>query len=72
MRRPQSDLSGLLTLFAARATSFAMAAEPGVPRPTLYVTDRNKTVRLRYREPTYRSRPDLDDLVLLDVQSLGL
>ena len=47
------------------------SAQFGVPRPTLYVIDRNKTVRLRYIEPTYRTRPDLD-LVLRDVESLGL
>ena len=47
------------------------SAQFGVPRPTLYVIDRKKTVRLRYMEPTYRTRPDLD-LVLRDVESLGL
>jgi peroxiredoxin len=47
------------------------SAKSGVPRPTLYVIDRDKTVRLRYVEPTYRTRPDLD-LVLRDVEALGL
>jgi peroxiredoxin len=47
------------------------SAQFGVPRPTLYVIDRNKTVRLRYMEPTYRTRSDLN-LVLRDVESLGL
>ena len=46
------------------------SAQFGVPRPTLYVIDRNKTVRLRYIEPTYQT-PDLD-LVLRDVNLLGL
>jgi peroxiredoxin len=41
----------------------------GVPRPTLYVIDREGTVRLRYMEPTYRTRPDLD-AVLDDVAAL--
>ena len=33
----------------------------GVPRPTLYIVDRNGTIRLRYMEPTYRTRTDLED-----------
>jgi peroxiredoxin len=41
----------------------------GVPRPTLYVIDRNETVRLRYMEPTFRTRPDLD-VVLKDAAAL--
>jgi peroxiredoxin len=41
----------------------------GVPRPTLYVLDRTGTIRLRYMEPTYRTRPDLD-AVLRDVAGL--
>jgi peroxiredoxin len=43
----------------------------GVPRPTLYVLDRTGTIRLRYMEPTYRTRPDLDG-VLRDAATLGL
>jgi peroxiredoxin len=43
----------------------------GVPRPTLYVLDRSGTIRLRYMEPTYRTRPDLDG-VLRDAAALGL
>lgn len=43
----------------------------GVPRPTLYVLDRTGTIRLRYMEPTYRTRPDLE-AVLRDVVALGL
>jgi peroxiredoxin len=43
----------------------------GVPRPTLYVLDRSGTIRLRYMEPTYRTRPDLEG-VLRDVAALGL
>lgn len=43
----------------------------GVPRPTLYVLDRDETIRLRYMEPTYRTRPDLEQ-VLADIAALGL
>jgi peroxiredoxin len=43
----------------------------GVPRPTLYVLDRDGTIRLRYMEPTYRTRPDLE-VVLRDIEALGL
>jgi peroxiredoxin len=47
------------------------SAQFGVPRPTLYVIDRSGTIRLRYMEPTYRTRPDLD-LVLADAARLAL
>jgi peroxiredoxin len=47
------------------------SAQFGVPRPTLYVVDRAGTVRLRYMEPTYRKRPDLD-AVLRDTAALDL
>jgi peroxiredoxin len=47
------------------------SAQFGVPRPTLYVVDRAGTIRLRYMEPTYRTRPDLDG-VLRDVAALDL
>ena len=47
------------------------SAQFGVPRPTLYVVDRAGTVRLRYMEPTYRVRPDLD-AVLRDAAALKL
>jgi hypothetical protein len=43
----------------------------GVPRPTLYVLDAAGTIRLRYMEPTYRTRPDLD-AVLKDIAALKL
>jgi peroxiredoxin len=43
----------------------------GVPRPTLYVIDRNGKIRLRYMEPTYRTRPDLA-VVLREAEALGL
>lgn len=43
----------------------------GVPRPTVYILDRRGTVRLRYMEPTYKTRPDLEG-VLRDVKILGL
>ena len=47
------------------------SAQFGVPRPTLYVVDRAGTIRLRYMEPTYRTRPDLD-AVLRDTTALRL
>lgn len=47
------------------------SAAYGVPRPTLYVIDKSGTIRLRYMEPTYRTRPDLE-LVLRDAAALGL
>ncbi len=47
------------------------SAQFGVPRPTLYVLDTSGTIRLRYMEPTYRTRPDLD-AVLEDIEALGL
>jgi peroxiredoxin len=47
------------------------SAQFGVPRPTLYVVDRAGTIRLRYMEPTYRTRPDLDS-VLHDLAELAL
>jgi peroxiredoxin len=47
------------------------SAQFGVPRPLLYVVDRAGTIRLRYMEPTYRTRPDLD-AVLRDVTALAL
>lgn len=43
----------------------------GVPRPTLYIVDRLGTVKLRYMEPTYKTRPNLA-AVLEDVKRLGL
>lgn len=43
----------------------------GVPRPTLYVLDDKGTIRLRYMEPTFRTRPDLDG-VLKDIAALKL
>jgi peroxiredoxin len=47
------------------------SAQFGVPRPVLYVVDRAGTIRLRYIEPTFRTRPDLD-AVLHDVAALRL
>jgi peroxiredoxin len=35
----------------------------GVPRPVLYVVDPDGTVRARYMEPTFRTRPDLDTVL---------
>lgn len=47
------------------------SAQFGVPRPTLYIVDRSGMIRLRYMEPTYRTRPDLD-AVLGEVSALRL
>ncbi len=35
----------------------------GVPRPTLYILDSSGRIRLRYQEPTFRTRPDLDAVI---------
>ncbi len=43
----------------------------GVPRPILYILDKQATIRALYMEPTYRTRPDLD-VVLSDAAKLGL
>ena len=43
----------------------------GVPKPTLYILDRQGVIRLRYQEPTYRTRPNLDG-VLHDIEAAGL
>lgn len=43
----------------------------GVPKPTLYILDRKGIIRLRYQEPTYRTRPNLDG-VLHDAAAAGL
>jgi peroxiredoxin len=42
----------------------------GVPRPIVYIVDRGGTIRARYMEPTYRTRPNLD-VVLREVAGLG-
>ena len=42
----------------------------GVPRPATYIIDREGKVRLRYMEPTFRTRPDLD-VVLRDASALA-
>jgi peroxiredoxin len=47
------------------------SAAYGVPRPTLYLIDRSGTVRARYMEPTFRTRPDVDT-VLKDAAALDL
>jgi peroxiredoxin len=43
----------------------------GVPHPTLFVLDSKGAIRLRYMEPTYRTRPDLEK-VLRDIEALAL
>jgi len=47
------------------------SAQFGVPRPVFYVLDKTRTIRLRYMEPTYRTRPDLT-AALRDIAALGL
>ena len=47
------------------------SAQFGVPRPIIYILDTSGTIRARYMEPTYRTRPDLD-VVLAEVAELGL
>lgn len=47
------------------------SAQFGVPRPTTYIIDRSGTIRARYMEPTFRTRPDLD-VVLEDARALDL
>ena len=47
------------------------SAQFGVPRPVFYVLDKTRTIRLRYMEPTYRTRPDLA-AALRDIAALGL
>lgn len=41
----------------------------GVPRPATYIIDRSGKIRLRYMEPTFRTRPDLD-VVLREASAL--
>lgn len=43
----------------------------GVPRPTLYIIDRSGTIRARFMEPTFRTRPDLN-IVLAEAKALNL
>lgn len=47
------------------------SAAYGVPRPTLCLIDRTGTIRARYMEPTFRTRPDLD-VVLAEAEVLDL
>jgi peroxiredoxin len=66
---PKGDINLALGI---RDTQYPVgSAAFGVPRPTLYVLDRRGIVRLRYREPTFRTRPNLDE-VLKDIGALGL
>jgi hypothetical protein len=48
-----------------------VSAQFGVPRPIVFVLDSKGTIRLRYMEPTYRTRPDLEK-VLNDIEALAL
>jgi peroxiredoxin len=68
-----ADPAGAINLsLGIRDEQYPVGSAPfGVPRPTLYVLDRTGTIRLRYMEPTYRTRPDLGG-VLRDVAALGL
>jgi len=64
---PSGDINGSLGI---RDEQYPVGtAQFGVPRPTLYVIDRSGTIRLRYMEPTFRTRPDLS-IVLEDAAKL--
>jgi len=66
---PNGDINEELGI---RDTQYPVgSAAFGVPRPILYVVDRSGTIRARYMEPTYRTRPDLDT-VLEEAAALGL
>jgi peroxiredoxin len=66
---PKGDINEDLGI---RDTQYPVgSAAFGVPRPTAYIIDRNGTVRARYMEPTFRTRPDLDT-VLSEAAALGL
>lgn len=66
---PNGDINESLGI---RDTQYPVgSAQFGVPRPTAYIIDRSGTVRARYMEPTFRTRPDLD-VVLGDAEALGL
>jgi thioredoxin-dependent peroxiredoxin len=47
------------------------SAALGVSKPTLYVIDCQGVIRLRYQEPTYKTRPNLNQ-ILLDAEAAGL
>jgi peroxiredoxin len=66
---PKGDINEDLGI---RDTQYPVgSAAFGVPRPTAYIIDRSGTVRARYMEPTFRTRPDLDT-VLSEAAALGL
>lgn len=66
---PKGDINLALGI---RDTQYPVgSAAFGVPRPTLYVLDAKGTIRLRYMEPTFRTRPNLD-MVLKDISALRL
>jgi peroxiredoxin len=66
---PQGDINESLGI---RDPQYPVgSAAFGVPRPTLYIIDRAGTIRARYMEPTFRTRPDLD-VVLRDAAALRL
>jgi len=68
-----SDPKGAMNeALGIRDTQYPVGSKAfGVPRPTLYVIDARGVTRLRYQEPTFRTRPNLD-AVLKDVASLKL
>jgi peroxiredoxin len=67
-----SDPKGAINLsLGIRDTQYPVGSSAfGVPRPTLYVLDARGVVRLRYMEPTFRTRPDLNK-VLADIRASG-
>lgn len=68
-----SDPKGAINLaLGIRDEQYPLGTQAyGVPRPTIYVIDRQGLVRLRYQEPTFRTRPNLDR-VLADIARLAL
>lgn len=68
-----SDPKGAINLvIGIRDTQYPVgSAAFGVPKPTAYVIDTSGLVRLRFQEPTFRTRPDLDAMIA-DIRKLGL
>jgi peroxiredoxin len=68
-----SDPKGLINeSIGIRDTQYPVgSAAFGVPKPTAYVIDSKGLVRLRYQEPTFRTRPNLDAMIA-DIRKLGL
>ena len=72
----QLPVRGSLPILSDPGT--VVSATYGVPfqfgggnRPASFLMDRKGVIRLRYMEPTYRTRPNLDTVVS-DIAALGL